>query len=237
MDFKHNQIDLYGSKIEIPVPELFVAYNGIKTLNEYNQGLKIESASIKVDVNVKVVDITFDNLENKQTENILAGYSYFYKIYDAQILQGKSKVEAFNSAREACMKDGYLKGIVEKEDFIVYYKDVLDYDHQIRWEGREEGVIIGYQKVMDKVESMLLKKLLAKAPLRAVKNEADHFDVQDEDFNKIILTVYDKFEAKGERPGEDLFMAAMKIKADEHNKNNASRKATKAVKDTDDISL
>ena len=47
--------------------------------------------------------------------------------------------EAFNKAREECILQGYLKVFIEKEDFIVFYKDILDYDTQLREEGEAKG--------------------------------------------------------------------------------------------------
>ena len=225
MWIKQQQHDLFGVKIDVPVPELFVAYNGLKPLSLEEQSLKIESNSIKVDVKVKIVDISFDKLTDKAEENILAGYSYFYKIYDAELAGGNSRDSAFMTAREACIKNGYLKGIVEKEEFIVVYKDVLDYNAQLRWEGLDEGIergeVIGYQKAMAKIENLLVQKLISKIPIKSVQNEALYLGIEGKAFEKLVLAAYDKITGKGEKASLDLQQEAFRIKAEEHNKRNA----------------
>ena len=40
---------------------------------------------------------------------------------------GHSKVSAFEMALESCRKAGYLKEILERDDFVMNYKDWLDY--------------------------------------------------------------------------------------------------------------
>ena len=225
MWIKQQNHDLFGAKIEIPVPELFVAYNGIKPLSLEAQSLRIESSSIKVDVKVKVADISFDKLPDRTEDNILAGYSYFYKVYDNELAENKSRDNAFMAAREACIKNGYLKGIIEKEEFIVVYKDVLDYNAQLRWEGLDEGIekgeAIGYQKAMAKIESLLIQKLISKMPFTSVQKEASFLGIEEGAFEKLVLTAYDRITGKGEQPSVDLLQEAFRIKAKEHNEKSA----------------
>jgi hypothetical protein len=139
---KMNEVNIFGSeKVEnIPTPEFYVVYNGHKKLNEPFSTFKIDCDCMKVDVEVKVIDIHYDNLTDKSTENSLAGYSYFYKIFDESISSGQIDEEAFNTARQKCIEADYLIGFVDKEEFILEYKKhIFDYDTQIRAEAREEG--------------------------------------------------------------------------------------------------
>ena len=138
---KTNDVSLYGQQkiANLPLPELYVAYNGTKRLNDIYSTFKLEHTGIKIDVNVKIIDIRYDNLEDKETTNTLAGYSYFYKIYDECIKKDIPSKEAFETAREECIKQGYLQGFIDREDFIMFYKDILDYDTQLKEEGKAEG--------------------------------------------------------------------------------------------------
>jgi len=160
---KTNDINLHGTqKInDLPIPELYVAYNGKKELDSQYSTFEIDNAGVKIDIKVKIVDIHYKNLEDTAPSNYVAGYSYFYKIYDDCIQKGISSQEAFDHAREGCIKDGHLKGFIEKEDFIMFYKDILDYDVQLKAEGKAEG------KVEGKAEGLL------EAAIRLVKKGTD----------------------------------------------------------------
>jgi len=138
---KQNNINIFASKRipALPVPEFYVAYNGNDVLKEEYSSFQLSCTGIKIDVIVKVIDIRFDCLEDTETTNILAGYSYFYRVFDLCRFQGMTNQEAFETARKECMANGYLPSVIEKEDFVMFYKDFLDYDAQLRAEGRDEG--------------------------------------------------------------------------------------------------
>ena len=138
---KLNNINLFaGRKItNLPTPEFYVAYNGTEPLKENKSIFSLEHKGTSIAVEVEVVDIHFEKLEDKQPTNALAGYAFFYKIYEEELKKGVIGQEAFNTAREECIKQGYLKGFIEKEDFIMFYKDIFDYDTQLRAEGEARG--------------------------------------------------------------------------------------------------
>jgi len=153
---KNNNVNLYGQQkiIDLPLPEFYVAYNGVKKLTDIYSTFALSHVAVKIDIKVKIVDIHYENLENIDTNNVLAGYSFFYKIYDGHIRSGLSSQESFITAREACITHGYLKGFIDKEDFVMHYKDILDYDTQLKEEGKAEGKVEGRAegKVEGKVE-------------------------------------------------------------------------------------
>ena len=115
-------------------------YHGSKEPEEEFSDFIVNSECIKIDVKVKISDIRFDKLDDTGIDNALAGYSYFYKMYDDGIADGLSVDDAFERARRECIKEGYLQNYINKEDFIVEYKKLIfDYDTQLRLEGRAEG--------------------------------------------------------------------------------------------------
>ena len=156
---KLNDVNLYGEShmLALPMPEFYVAYNGAKPLKSDYSTFVLEHEGIKIDVKVKIVDIHFEGLADIMPANTLAGYAFFYKVYDDGIRQGMTREAAFSAARDECIKQGYLRGYVEKEDFIVFYKDILDYDTQLRQEGKAEGKAEGKVegKAEGKVEGLL----------------------------------------------------------------------------------
>ncbi|MDR0271988.1 MAG: hypothetical protein LBI27_01530 [Clostridiales bacterium] len=66
---------------------------------------------------------------------------------------------SFMKTREDCIKAGYLKGFIEKEDTIIMYSDILDYDTQLReeaWEeGMEKGISVGAQRILELIKKGL----------------------------------------------------------------------------------
>ena len=138
---KKNEVNLHGStKIQdLPTPEFYVVYNGNAPLAEMLSTFKLESASLKIDVAVNIIDIHYDKLDDKQPANPLAGYAFFYQSYDNCMRAGMTAEAAFTQAREDCIKQNYLKDIIDKEDTIMFYKDFMDYDAQLRTEGEEIG--------------------------------------------------------------------------------------------------
>ena len=61
------------------------------------------------------MNIHYDKLEDTKTDNAVAGYSFFYKLFDEGRQVGLSADEAFDKARQESMSHGYLKGFIEKE--------------------------------------------------------------------------------------------------------------------------
>ena len=145
---KHTGKSLFSGKYinDVPVPEFYVAYHGRIPLKEKCSVFKMEHGGIKIDVRVEIIDIRLSELDEYDTENTLAGYSYFYNVYDEHIRAGASIKEALEAARDSSVAGGYLKGYVDKEDFTMNYKDWLDYGEQLRYEAMEEGEARGLEK-------------------------------------------------------------------------------------------
>jgi len=158
---KTNNVELYGqNKItQLPVPEFYVAYNGRNKLDDIYSTFKLEHTGVKIDVEVKIIDIHFDKLDDHTTTNALAGYSYFYDMYEKHIKEGLSPQDAFIKARDKCIQQGYMQGFIEKEDFVMFYKDILDYDTQLRAEGKAEGEARGEARGIAKSKAELTEKI------------------------------------------------------------------------------
>jgi hypothetical protein len=138
---KQNSINIYSKeKIQsLPTVEFYVVYNGTAELKEEYSTFKQDNTGIKIEKKVKIVDIRFNKLNTTSKENSLVGYAYFYNEYDNNIKNGASKEKAFETARTKCINEGYMQGFIEREDFIMFYKNFLDYDEQLKAEAREEA--------------------------------------------------------------------------------------------------
>jgi len=130
----------------LPTPEFYIAYNGKEDLKSTVQEFNLDYGVIKINILVKIADIRYSKLKNKSLDNPLAGYSYFYHVLYKEIAENKDFNNAFDIARQECIKEGYLKGFIEKEDFIVNYKDIFDYDKQIMTIAEEKGIEKGIEK-------------------------------------------------------------------------------------------
>ena len=161
---KQNDINIFSrKKLEnLPIPEFYVAYNGSEKQKEDNSIFKIEHESIKIDITVKIVNIHFDSLEDTTTTNAVAGYAYFYKNYETNVANGLTKPQAFEQARLKCIEEGYLTSFIEKEDFIMFYKDFLDYDKQLETEALERAEDRGVERGLERGLAKGLEKGLEK---------------------------------------------------------------------------
>ena len=150
-----------------------MVYNGTKDLGDTFSTFELDHSGIKIRVKVKIVDIHYNTLEDTHTDNALAGYAYFYQVYDENIRNQKPPHEAFDIARKECIKNGYLQGFIEKEGFTMFYKDILDYDTQLKAEGKAEGLLEAAKRLLLKgVEPQSVAEMLqlTDAELNQLKN-------------------------------------------------------------------
>jgi hypothetical protein len=169
---KQNEINLYGrQKIEdLPQPEFYVAYNGAEPLQEEYSTFAYKSECLNIDAKVKIINIHYDNLEDTATENSLAGYAYFYKIFDESRKNGNTTDEAFEAARRECINNGYMSGFIEKEGCIVEYKKyIFDYATQLRPEGKAERV----QRTAEEAIILAVENNMPHAFIEALAKKAD----------------------------------------------------------------
>ena len=172
-------------KIDIPLPEFYVAYNGDRAFSK--DYLAFGNDFIKV--NVRIVDIRFDSLKNKEPSDILAGYSFFIgQLMSAKRSQNCTDDEAFIYAIEQCKKYGYLQGLVDKEDFIMYQVDVRkilfpteeELQEYARREGRKEGRQEGRLAILvDLIHRKMQKQLSRQQIINELEMDEDDIKVLD----------------------------------------------------------
>ena len=129
-----------------PKVEFYVAYNGKKVLEEADKTLVVDLGSIRV--TAQVVDIRFDSLPKekaKDTQDALAGYAYFAKVFEEMKAQGKSPYESYVIAVGKSVEEGYLADIWSRKECVDVFAETYRYDDQLREEGREEGFELSAQ--------------------------------------------------------------------------------------------
>jgi hypothetical protein len=124
------------TEMQVPKPELYVVYNGKV---QYSKKFETFDCGQFLQIKVPIVNIRYNELENKNADNYLAGYAYFQYEYENKIAEGIPTLDAFKSTVEQCKANKYLKGIIEKEDFIAMFSDILSYDNQLIAKGEAKG--------------------------------------------------------------------------------------------------
>ena len=105
---------------------------------------------------------------------------------------------AFMEARRECIEKGYMKGFIEKEEFLVY-KRIFDYDEQLRSEGEAigeaRGVAIGEARgeaigeargVAMQAEKMLRSAIKNNRSLHVLEVMADDSGISRERLQQLI---------------------------------------------------
>ena len=135
---KHG-LNIYGTvPIKYPKAEFFVAYNGKKPW----VGDDCIVAG-DVTINVKIVDINYDQLEIQEKDNALSGYAYLVKQIEYYITEvGLVPGFAADRALKDCRSGGYLTNYVNKEEFLTMVTEVWTIEQQAadreRWAREEE---------------------------------------------------------------------------------------------------
>ena len=166
-----NERTLYGERdVGLPKPEFYVAYNGKKELSSKHLSFK----SRDLQVSVEVLDIRYHKLENKNESNYLAGYSFFIDTFEQKRAEIGDIDTAFEYARQQCIERGYLQGVVEKEEFMMYSQLFSKEAEQKALlldalaEGRSEGKSEGIETML----AMLIKDGMAASQIDKLAREA-----------------------------------------------------------------
>ena len=100
------------------------------------------------------MDIRFDSLKDKRPESTLAGYAYFQKVRTDKLFEGKSNEEAFYFAVEACKRNGYLRGIADREEVILMYSPLFSWEDDLRYEYELQGFNLALEVVKSLMQGM-----------------------------------------------------------------------------------
>ena len=140
-----------NTKVNLPHPEFYIAYNGKK---EFNKDLLQAHLGDFVSVKAELTPIHFEKLPHREASDYLAGYSFFIKTMQDHEAQGIFRTEAFSLAVQKCKELGYLKGIVERSDFMAIYAPIYDREHDLmemaKLEGMEQGIEQGIERGIER---------------------------------------------------------------------------------------
>ena len=167
-----------------------MAYNGPDKLVEMYSVFHLESRGIKIDIEVEIIDIRFEELSDLSTDNALAGYSFFYKAYEACLKKGMSRQDAFETARTECIGSGYLRNYIEREAFILMYKDLdfINYESQLKTEAWEDGWDEGREEGRDEgLEKAILIAIRKKIPQPFIETLAEEAGITKERLDELML--------------------------------------------------
>jgi len=82
----------------------------------------------------------------EDSQDALAGYSYFSKVFEEMKAQGESPYEAYIIAVEKSIEKGYLAHIWNRKECVDMFAETYCYDEILKEEGREEGREEGLEK-------------------------------------------------------------------------------------------
>ena len=163
MYVRKHELNIYGTKpIEYPKAEFFVAYNG--------KSPWIGDESIvagDVVINVKVVDINYDQLKVQESSNTLSGYAYLVKQIEYYIKVEKLATGlAADRALKDCRNGGYLLDYVDKEEFLTMVAEVWTIEQQMA-----DRELWAAERARKEVEEEAEKKAEEKAEKKVAKAE------------------------------------------------------------------
>ena len=173
MYVRKHELNIYGTKpIEYPKAEFFIAYNG--------KSPWIGDDCIvagDVTINMKIIDINYDQLKVQESSNTLSGYAYLVKQIEYYIKVEKMATGlAADRALKDCRNGGYLLDYVDEEEFLTMVTEVWTIEQQMAdrelWaaEKASEAERTKAEKKIAKAEEKAEKKI-AKAEEKAEKAE------------------------------------------------------------------
>ena len=143
-------------KINVPLPEFYVAYNGKRSYNQATMAFGNEFIHIKV----KLLEMKQEKLHDHSKDNALTGYVFLYDQFHAKIAEGLSREEAFVYATDKCLEEGYLKNIVNKEAFRMTGPLLLTREEDLKWQGYYEGQLDGIEQGIEQEKNQTAQRLL-----------------------------------------------------------------------------
>ena len=150
--FIENKISLYNSKHKnFPKPELFVIYTGDKKISKEEISLNELYFDDKGTIDIRVKIITRENIKKILSKNnIVSRYINFTDVSNENVKKYGRTKEALKKIIDECIEKNILKEFMKENTKeiidimdVLYNDDVImeSYEHEIREEGREEGMI------------------------------------------------------------------------------------------------
>ena len=154
--------NIYGTKkVDLPKPELYVLYTGIKTIKDKSISFKKEFFNSKCPIDVKVNVITLNN-----SSKVVKEYIRFAKILDTNTKKYGYTKKSINETIDYCIEKNILR-----EYLLEYKKEVYNimtsvydqktatemYERSLRAEGMQQGIQQGSISI---VLNMFKQKLI-----------------------------------------------------------------------------
>ena len=136
--------------VRVPEPEFYVAYNGKAPYKE--EYLTFQNDFLKI--TAKCVDINFDKLKDKDQDNRLAGYAFLIERIETNRAKGMTREEAPAKAVKECKGKGYLKGNIERSDFVNALGLSYSYEDDLKYQGMEIGIEQGRAEARAEIEAL-----------------------------------------------------------------------------------
>ena len=133
---KSNGLNLYGrTPIKIPNVEFYVVYNGDEELSSNVISLSenfLESEVSNISLNVKIMNINYDNLKYKNENNDFVGYAYWLNLIKQYLKAGYEALVALEKARNRCLEENIFTKYLKKEEFLVISQGMYTLEDEIR---------------------------------------------------------------------------------------------------------
>ena len=154
--------NIYGTKkVDLPKPELYVLYTGIKTIKDKSISFKKEFFNSKCPIDVKVNVITLNN-----SSKVVKEYIRFAKLLDTNTKKYGYTKKSINETIDYCIEKNILR-----EYLLEYKKEVYNimtsvydqktatemYERSLRAEGMQQGIQQGSISI---VLNMFKQKLI-----------------------------------------------------------------------------
>ena len=174
--------NIYGTKkVDLPKPELYVLYTGIKTIKDKSISFKKEFFNSKCPIDVKVNVITLNN-----SSKVVKEYIRFAKILDTNTKKYGYTKKSINETIDYCIEKNILR-----EYLLEYKKEVYNimtsvydqrtatemYERSLRAEGIEQGM---QQGRLDIMLGMVRDKIIS------IADAAKRLGIPESEFLKMV---------------------------------------------------
>lgn len=170
------ETSIYGTKrVVLPTPQCVVFYNGEKEMPDehilsLSDAFENKKSRLDLDLKVRMLNINYgNNLDLMEKCRILREYAEFVECAKKSISTERNRQEALNIAIDYCINHGILSEFLKKYraevlGMLLEEFDVDKYERTLKWEGREEGIEVGIERI-----TLLTEKLLEQERLDDLK--------------------------------------------------------------------